>query len=681
MTSPNKSVFLSYASQDADAARRICGALRAADIEVWFDQSELRGGDAWDASIRNQIKVCALFVPLLSRNTHAREEGYFRLEWKLAVDRSHLMSAARTFLLPVAVDDTPEGDPGIPDRFRDVQWTRLYTGDSLAAFVKRVVRLLADNPAPAQSPAPAATYGQTTQASAPVNWQDSKKKTSVAFKFGIGLGAMAAISVVAGVLYFQRDTPLAIAPSPVAVSSGVAFSPPPHSLAVLPFVNMSGDPKQEYFSDGLSEELLNSLVTIHDLQVAARTSSFSFKGEKIDIADIGRKLNVGAVLEGSVRKDGNHLRITAQLIDAVTGFHLWSQTYNRDLKSVLALQTEIASAVTRALQATLIADAAAKIELGGTRDPNAFDAFLRGERQQYVVKTAAEFKAQLAYFDEAIRLDPKYVNAIVGKSLAWGYYARTIATGNELDRAIRESMAQAQKAVALAPELGSAHAAMGVALAMSFRFADAGREIERAIALAPGDARVLRTYPSVLAALGQGGSALASVQKALALDPVNALSYTTAGYVFSYLHRYREAIEMFDRSYGLDPTVPGITGQRGYVYLHLGDSNAAVASCLIAPINYTNHTCLAIAYHRLGRIAQADEQRAKVFSDIGESGSYQMAQIYAQWGNPTVALDWLETGYRVHDSGIMLLRVDEFMDPLRKESRFQEIERKLNFPS
>ena len=145
MTVPSHAVFLSYASQDAEAAQRICEALRAAGIEVWFDQSELRGGDAWDQSIRKQIKTCALFLPVISRNTHARDEGYFRLEWKLAVDRCHLMAADKAFLLPVVIDDTRD-DERVPERFRDVQWTRLADGVTPAAFVERVQRLLSVEP-------------------------------------------------------------------------------------------------------------------------------------------------------------------------------------------------------------------------------------------------------------------------------------------------------------------------------------------------------------------------------------------------------------------------------------------------------------------------------------------------------------------------------------------------------
>ncbi len=174
----------------------------------------------------------------------------------------------------------------------------------------------------------------------------------------------------------RPKVPVQTAPGGVA-----SFSPPPHSIAVLPFVNMSGDQEQEYFSEGLTEELLNSLARVNELQVAARTSSFSFQGQHPDIVTVAHRLNVGAVLEGSVRRSAHTVRITAQLVNGVTGFHLWSQTYDRDLGDVLKLQTEIANDVAAALKVTLLGDVTAKVELGGTRNPAAFDAYLRAKKK------------------------------------------------------------------------------------------------------------------------------------------------------------------------------------------------------------------------------------------------------------------------------------------------------------
>jgi hypothetical protein len=270
-SAPTGAVFLSYASQDAEAARLLCEALRTAGIEVWFDQSELRGGDAWDQMIRKQIKTCALFIPVVSRHTHERVEGYFRLEWKLAVDRSHLIMANKAFLLPVVIDDTSDHDQHVPDTFHDVQWTRLTNGKTPPAFVEWINQLLTPDASPAPTMAPALKSAPTTAQPVP---RSSLSKASmwgiaaivavmfaylVADKFWLSRRAVQPPAVPAG----QRMAPPA--------STATAFNPPPHSIAVLPFVNMSGDKDQEYFSDGLTEELLNSLASISELQVVART--------------------------------------------------------------------------------------------------------------------------------------------------------------------------------------------------------------------------------------------------------------------------------------------------------------------------------------------------------------------------------------------------------------------------
>ena len=329
MTEHSHTVFLSYASQDAAAAQRICEALRAVGIQVFFDQSELRGGDAWDQRIRHEIRDCVLFIPIVSQHTQQRLEGYFRHEWKLAIERTHHMAEQKPFLIPVVVDDTRDQEAFVPDAFRVVQWTRLPSGDTSAAFAERIKHLVSAelSPLSAES-AVISAIREPARAS-----RRSKPLLLVL------------VAVFAALAYFVTDK-LWISKLPAPAPA--AFAPPPHSIAVLPFVNLSGDKEQEYFSDGLTEELLNSLTEINELQVAARTSSFSFK-EHPDIATVAHKLNVGAVLEGSVRRSATTLRVTAQLINAVTGFHMWSKTYDRDLGDVLKLQTEIATAVAGAL--------------------------------------------------------------------------------------------------------------------------------------------------------------------------------------------------------------------------------------------------------------------------------------------------------------------------------------------
>jgi TolB-like protein len=374
---PAGAVFLSYASQDAEAARKICDALRAGGIEVWFDQSELRGGDVWDQNIRRQIHDCALFTPVISANTASRHEGYFRLEWDLADQRSRMMARDRAFIVPVCLDATPAAGTDMPESFHRVQWTRLPAGETPPAFVQRVQRLLTPTSATSHLASTATPTGPAMRDPLRPSWRPKAVLAGI-----VAVLAAACVYLLVARPWVSKH-PAAQHPSgtaPAAPVNAALFAPPPHSIAVLPFVNMSGDANQQYFSDGLTEELLNSLSRINELQVAARTSSFSFQGEHPDIATVAHKLNVAAVLEGSVRRSAHTLRITAQLVNGSTGYHLWSQTYDRDLGDVLALQTEIATAVAAALKATLLGDVAARIEVGGTRNAAAFDAYLRASQ-------------------------------------------------------------------------------------------------------------------------------------------------------------------------------------------------------------------------------------------------------------------------------------------------------------
>ena len=305
----SQAIFLSYASQDADAARRICDALRAAGLEVWFDQSELRGGDAWDASIRKQIKECSLFVPIISANTNARPEGYFRLEWKLAVDRSHLMADNHTFFFPVILGEVSEPTALVPEKFRERQWTRLNDDAATNAFAARVAKL-----------ASGGGVSGISASSSPLNSEFLNSATTVktVFPAGVGKSAGAQFSSMA---HGQPnlDPGLRRDDRGKRVVGGEQQTP---SIAVLAFANRSASADDEYFSDGLADELLNVLAKIKGLRVAARTSAFSFKGKSDDIATIGQKLNVATVLEGSVRKSGNRVRISVQLIKVDDGFQL-----------------------------------------------------------------------------------------------------------------------------------------------------------------------------------------------------------------------------------------------------------------------------------------------------------------------------------------------------------------------
>ena len=327
--SPKQTVFVSYASEDLSAAQRICESLRAAGIEVWFDQSELRGGEVWDRQIRKQIHDCGLFLAIISANTDARSEGYFRREWRLAVERSQDMADDAPFLVPIAIDRTTESGARVPDQFREVQWRRLPEGVTTAAFIERVRRLLA----PDQPSVNATTVGPPASG-ARFPRSRARRRT----RWRLPVAALLIAAVVLASAYFIAHRLPSRAPAHPPSAAGVPSTVPEKSVAVLPFVNMSSDKEQEYFSDGLSEELINLLAKIPDLRVSARTSSFYFKGRPTMIAEIAKALGVANVLEGSVRKSGKTLRVTAQLVRADNGSTIWSDTYDRPLNDIFKIQ-------------------------------------------------------------------------------------------------------------------------------------------------------------------------------------------------------------------------------------------------------------------------------------------------------------------------------------------------------
>jgi TolB-like protein len=651
-------VFLSYASQDVEAAKRIAEALRGAGIEVFLDQSELRGGDAWDHKIRHEIHDCALFMPVISQHTQDRLEGYFRYEWNLAIERAHHMARQKSFLMPVVIDGTRDSEALVPDEFRAVQWTHLPGGEMQPEFVRRIEQLLAGvNAAPAPARAPTTVAPGKLSGFKPV-W----------------LAVAVVIAAIAAYLLIEEPWIAKSAPSTAS-----SFNPPPHSIAVLPFVNMSGDKEQEYFSDGLTEELLNSLAEINQLQVAARTSAFSFKGTNADIGTIARKLNVSAVLEGSVRRSGNTVRVTTQLINAVTGFHLWSHTYDRDLGDVLKLESEIAGAVASALKVSLLGDEATRIELGGTHNPAAFDAYLQGRKgdTRDDVKSAQD---SIVAYTEAVRLDPRYALAFAGRSLAYSNYASEFGTGAEISEFYDKALADARQALTLAPELAEGHLALALFFLDTLDFAQASEAFDRARVLAPQNARVLRQSGRFAVTMGQIEPGLMALRRAVVLDPLSPPSHNVLSYGLYFSRRYRDAVAAATDAITLDPDFQQAYSFRGLAYYGLDDLERARASCEARPDYWGNQQCLAVTYNKLGRHADAEAVLAKYKASLGDAAAYQYATIYAQWGDTPKALEWLDTALRLRDPGLELVKTDPLLDPLRNEPRFHALERELQFP-
>ena len=509
---------------------------------------------------------------------------------------------------------------------------------------------------------------------------------------GPELSILIALLVIAGSVlwWISRDghehaaapTPGEASNHPRNPSNPPGFNPPAHSIAVLPFVNISGDKEQEYFSDGLTEELLNSLARINELQVAARTSSFYFKGKDVDVTTVAHKLNVASVLEGSVRRSGQTVRVTAQLNNAVTGYHLWSQSYDRDLKDILRMQTEIASAVANALKLTLLGDLATKVELGGTHNPAAFDAYIRASKTHLFASTAKGYQGAVDGFTHALRLDPDYALAYAGRSLALSTLAGYTATTVPVIRASLDgALADARKSIALAPDLVEGHMALAGAHETALEFTRAGEEYDRALTLAPANARVLRDYGVFAVFMGRSDAGLTMLRRAVALDPLNYNSHMFLGQGLRALRRYDEAILALSDGVALEPAAADIRTELGITQYLRGDLQAARDSCEpVVGEHDLVQQCLAITYHKLGRDADAEAALANLKAVWRDSGPTVYAAVYAQWGDRTQALEWLETAARLRTPGLEGLKTHPLLDPLRKEPRFQAIERALKVP-
>jgi serine/threonine-protein kinase len=462
-------------------------------------------------------------------------------------------------------------------------------------------------------------------------------------------------------------------------ASAIGFNPPPHSIAVLPFANLSGDPGQEYFSDGLTDEILNSLSTIEGLQVVARTSSFSFKGKDTDIGAIAHRLNVGAVLEGSVRRSEHSVRVTAQLIDAVTGYHLWSKTYDEESGDVLKLQTEIATAVAQALQVTLQGNAYEKIVLGGTNNLAAFDALQRARKAYQKSVATSDTKAFQDAIDaatEAIRLDPNYARAFAARSGA--YINAPASTAASIEEFNKKALADAQQAIAVAPSLATSH----VALANYFfyaalDFARANEEFEKARVLLEPTVCIECARAAIY--MGDFEPGLAAWRRAVELNPLDFgihVEFTEALYAS---RRYQEVVATAKQDISSHPDNQVVYGILGLAYYGLGDYEHARTTCEAKSDYWECQQCLAVTYEKLGRHADAEAALAKLDA-LGDAATYQNAAIYAQWGNVPKALEWLDTAMRLRDGGLLYLKTDPLMDPLRKEPRFEAIMRELKFP-
>jgi TolB-like protein/Tfp pilus assembly protein PilF len=660
LTEPSRAVFLSYASQDAEAAQKVCEALRAAGVEVWFDKSELRGGDAWDQSIRRQIKNCALFIPVVSRHTHERAEGYFRLEWKLAVDRSHLITATKAFLLPVVIDDSPDDDEQVPDRFRELQWTRLPGGETPPAFVERVQRLLSGEMA---SQAPRAHSTGSAGASPPAGRGSTRRR------MGVWYGAIALVVLLAlGYLGMERLK------QPSASNAA--------SIAVLPLANESGEAAQQYFSDGISEDLITALSQFPGLKVIGRSSAFQFRDSKEDSRSIGAKLGVAHLLEGSVRKSGDLIRVSAELIDAADGTTQWSERYDRPYQDLFALQDEITRAVAEALKAKLLpgAHAAEQSDRPPSGSLEAYNALLQG--RFYASRgTEADLRKAVEYFTQATALDPRYALAWTGIAGTWTYIGATYLEGAPAQEAYAKAREAVDRALALSPDLAAAHGARGILLQDSdFDWHGAEAEYRRALELAPNDSLAKFNFGTQLATVGDVDHAIELTLQALATEPLRATYYNWLASYLSGLHRLDEAERAIRRAIELQPGAEGFHYTLAVIEIQRGNAQAALAAAQAEPPGPWQDIAFALARQIGTDRSAADAALKTLIEKWGGGAPFQIAEVYALRNDAKATFEWLDRSWSNRDAGVGQLLFDLFILRFKDDPRFAAFCRKVGLP-
>jgi TolB-like protein/DNA-binding winged helix-turn-helix (wHTH) protein/Flp pilus assembly protein TadD len=452
------------------------------------------------------------------------------------------------------------------------------------------------------------------------------------------------------------------------------------SIAVLPFADMSPAKDQEYFSDGLAEQLINDLATVSGLKVVGRSSAFQFKDKNEDLRSVGRKLGVANILEGSVRKEGVRVRITVALTKVDDGFQLWSQTYDREINHIFAAQDEIARAVTGALQVKLLSPDSPEVSPGlRSTSPEAYQAYLQG---QYFIargQDKRDLDKAMSYSDQAIKLDANYAPAWAQRSQVLRTMANLALIENTV--AYQRARESAQKAIALDPNLAAGYLAKAmVQINHDWDWDGADVSLRRAGLLEPGSAEVNRYRAHLARVLGRVEEAIGLYKQAIALDPLKANFYLALGYELYIGGRYEEAQDALQRAQDLNPQLSSLHLARGQILLSEGRVQEARAEMENETGEWEKWAGEPLAYYTLGRREESDRALKKLIATYQNDCAFQIAEVYAYRGETDKAFEWLDRAYRQRDPGTPELKTDPLMRSLRQDPRFAELLGKMHLP-
>lgn len=624
-------VFVSYARADSERVQPIVEALAAEGLEAWWD-GHIPGGAPFAREIEAALTAADAVVVIWS--AASVESDWVRDEAALGRDRGRLV--------PVRIDAVAP-----PLGFGQYQVVDLggWSGERGSKPFQSLLGAIERAAAGAQ-----ARVEVEQAAVAPAR---PSRRT-------LWLVAAAAVpAMAAGAWWWTRG------------------GAPRRSVAVLPFANLSGEPAQDLVADGLTEEVRSALARLPALQVISRTSSEVFRGTREASAAIAAKLGVAFLLEGSLQKGGDLLRINAHLVHGADGFERWSQSFDRRPDNLLALESDIAAQVAAALQVKLLP--AQPVAAGGTRSAEAYRAFLQARRLYDAGGDEASLNAAAALYEQALALDPAYADAQAGRARALMAIADQFAKGAARRSLSDQGLAAAQAAARLAPSSADAQAALGFARMGRLDVKGARGPYERAGKLGAGDANRLVGYGGYEARIGRFELAIPALRRAVLLDPLNPSAQLALADMLFLARRPGEAPPPARRALQLNPAITFAHSRLGDCRLLAADLEGALAEYRAEPAALYRLTGMAIALQRLGRIGEAHAALADLRAQTGDNGLYQQAQVLAQWGQAGPCLDALERGFDLKDAGLTRLKVDPLLDPARGDPRFVRLLKLLGF--
>ena len=475
--------------------------------------------------------------------------------------------------------------------------------------------------------------------------------------------------IAGGLLAFQ----LLRAPRPTITSKSDN-----KSIAVLPLLNESGDPKDEYFSDGLSEELIAALAQIRELKVIGRSSSFRFKERKEESKTIGEKLGVATLLEGTVRKQGDRVRIVAELINAADGIELWTRTFDRELKDIFAVQQEIAAAVASSLKTTLLGSEQGSSASPATKNTEAHNAYLQGH-YYFQRRNLEDYRKAVSHYDEAIRLDPDYALACAERSEAWTMIGDLSGQGKTAWPKARED---AEKAVAIAPALAEAHAALGwVRCFVEWKFADGLSELKRAKELSPANPTANDLLARIVVYLGRPAEAEKQARQAAELDPLAFPAQNNLARALFFEGKFDEADAIARKAAEVHPAAASNRRFQVLIAVQRRDGETALREAQLEPDEAYRGFELALAHYVRGDRAAADAALADLIAKSRDIAAYQIAQVYAVRGEKEKAFEWLQISFDTHDTGMLGLLIDPLLHGVRDDPRYKNLLAKMAFPA